>query len=234
MELKSYTKVYFVGIGGIGMSALARWFYAHDYAVAGYDRNATALTGLLIAEGIAVHYEDAIPNIPSQFQLPDTLVIYTPAIPLNCIELNYFQNTGHTLIKRAEALGVITQHTYTVAVAGTHGKTTTSSMVAHVLKCCGKNVSAFLGGITQNYNTNLLLGDKSLGIPIVVVEADEYDRSFLRLQPNISVVTTMDPDHLDIYQNESDFQNTFVEFVAKTDKNGLVIYRNDLPLEPKK
>ena len=234
MDLKSYTKVYFVGIGGIGMSALARWFYAHDYKVAGYDRTATALTSKLKEEGIEVHFEDHVKNIPHNFAFSDTLVIYTPAVPENCQELNYFKSLGNTIVKRAAVLGIITENTYTIAVAGTHGKTTTSSMVAHVLKSCGKNISAFLGGITQNYNTNLLLGDKSLGTPIVVVEADEYDRSFLKLSPNISVVTTMDPDHLDIYENAADFQNTFYEFASKTDSQGTIIYRNDLPIADQK
>ncbi len=234
MDLKSYTKIYFVGIGGIGMSALARWFYAHDYKVAGYDRTATALTSQLKEEGIDVHFEDDIKNIPSDFNSSDTLVVYTPAVPENCKELNYFKTNGNTIIKRAAVLGIITENTYTIAVAGTHGKTTTSSMIAHVLKSCGKNVSAFLGGITQNYNTNLLLGDKSLGTPIVVVEADEYDRSFLKLRPDISVVTTMDPDHLDIYENADDFHQTFYEFASKTDLKGTIIYRNDLPIAHQK
>lgn len=230
MKLSSYKKVYFIGIGGIGMSALARWFRAFDYHVAGYDRTATDLTTALAEEGIDIHFEDEISNIPSAFLSEDVLVIYTPAIPEDSLELNYFKIQGNKLIKRADALGVITDNTFTVAVAGTHGKTTTSTMVAHVLKSCGMNTSAFLGGISQNYNTNLLLGDANKPDPIVVVEADEYDRSFLKLNPNITVVTTMDPDHLDIYANEQDFVNTFFEFVAKTDVDGIVIYREDMPL----
>lgn len=230
MKLASFKKVYFIGIGGIGMSALARWFNAFKYQIAGYDRTPTDLTAELIQENINIHFEDDIALIPAVFLMEDVLVIYTPAIPEDCLELNFYKIQGNTLIKRSDALGAITANTFTIAVAGTHGKTTTSSMVAHVLKSCGKNISAFLGGITQNYNTNLLLGDASLGEHIVVVEADEYDRSFLKLSPNITVVTTMDPDHLDIYKDEADFTNTFCEFVGKTDADGVVIYREDMPL----
>ncbi|TAH24930.1 MAG: UDP-N-acetylmuramate--L-alanine ligase [Cytophagales bacterium] len=231
MNLNSYQKIYFVGIGGIGMSALARWFFAYNYSVAGYDRTATELTDQLAEEGMDIVFEDNINAISNNFKDKNVLVIYTPAIPADSEILNFYKSNGNNILKRSDVLGLITKNSYTIAIAGTHGKTTTSSMVTHVLKNAGINLSAFLGGITQNYNTNLILPDKSNQTSIVVVEADEYDRSFLKLNPDIAIITTMDPDHLDIYRDEEDFTNTFFQFVDKTANDGCLIYKSELALE---
>ncbi|HSZ26013.1 MAG TPA: Mur ligase domain-containing protein, partial [Cytophagaceae bacterium] len=181
MNLTNYKNIYFLGIGGIGMSAIARWFRAQGFVVGGYDKTATELTARLKEEGMDLHYDDQVGRIPTAFyKKEETLVVLTPAIPKENIELNYFQGNGYTILKRSQVLGLLTKEMFTIAVAGTHGKTTTSSMVAHVLKSCGVNVNAFLGGITVNYETNLLIGDKN---GIAVIEADEFDRSFLTLYP---------------------------------------------------
>src|SRR6218665_1051375 len=193
------------------MSALARYFHAMGIPVSGYDKTPTKLTDELIAEGIDIHFEDNIRLIPEEIkELPydheNILIVYTPAVPVNHSEYVFFDLNGFTMKKRSEVLGLITQDSYTIAVAGTHGKTTTSSLIAHILKTAGRDPSAFLGGITQNYKTNLLLS-KNLGnsqLPtassqLTVVEADEYDRSFLTLHPEIAVITSVDADHLDIY-----------------------------------
>lgn len=230
MSAQVVHSVYLIGIGGIGMSALARWYKANGCEVAGYDRTATVLTEQLQSEGIPIHFEDSIQNIPPAFAMKDVLVVYTPAVPKDSQELNFFQRNGNKVIKRSEALGDITKDVFTVAVAGTHGKTTTSSMIAHVLRATGKNCFAFLGGITQNYDTNLLFGDFGKPDRIMVVEADEYDRSFLRLSPDVAVITAMDPDHLDIYTDEADFVNTFNEFAAKLKEGGSLVYKKGLPL----
>jgi UDP-N-acetylmuramate--alanine ligase len=221
MELNKIHSVYFLGIGGIGMSALARYFNAMGKRVAGYDRTATALTDELISEGIEVHFEDHIRNIPAYIkELPyDTeniLIVYTPAVPKDHSEYVFFNLNGFNIKKRAEVLGMIADSARTIAVAGTHGKTTTSSLTAHILKTAGMDPSAFLGGITQNYNTNLLLS-KTLGDQrstgsarnLVVVEADEYDRSFLTLHPEIAVITSVDADHLDVYGDSQHVTESF-------------------------
>lgn len=230
MKLEKFNNVYFIGIGGIGMSALARWFRRNGYHVAGYDRTRTALTEQLEAEGMLIHYEDDVKLIPLTF-IDDALIVYTPAIPADHKELNYFKAQGRKLWKRSEILGMITEKVFTVAVAGTHGKTTTSSMVAHILKYAGKNVFAFVGGITQNYKSNLLIGDKKAGKQIMVVEADEYDRSFLKLNPSIAVITAMDPDHLDIYKDESDFVETFNLFAGQVKEEGVVFAQKSCPVK---
>ncbi len=225
MELKDIHNVYFLGIGGIGMSALARWFNANDFAVSGYDRIPSALTDALQNEGIAIHFKDDVNTISDNFKNSSTtLVVYTPAVDKNHSELNYFQNAGFTVKKRAEVLGLLTRKYFTIAVAGTHGKTTTSSMIAHVLHHSGVNTIAFVGGISQNYNSNLILNDKNEEAPIVVVEADEFDRSFLQLSPNIAIVTTVDPDHLDIYDDQADFEQTFRDFIDKIPEDGSLVY----------
>jgi UDP-N-acetylmuramate--alanine ligase len=231
VRIENIHSVYFIGIGGIGMSALARWFNTNGYKVGGYDRTSTLLTSQLQQEGMQIHFDDNIKEIPLQFLEKGTLIIYTPAIPKEHSELNYFISEKFEIKKRSEVLGMITESMFTVAVAGTHGKTTTSSMVAHLLKFAGKNVAAFLGGITQNYNTNLLLNKKG-DDAMVVVEADEYDRSFLRLHPNIAVITSMDADHLDIYENDKDFEKTFNEFAAQVTPSGILIYKTGLNLAP--
>ena len=221
MKLREIHNVYFLGIGGIGMSALARWFLQQGKRVAGYDRTSSVLTSQLEAEGMSVHFEDAVENIPSwvQEEKDQTLIIYTPAIPKDHKEYNFLMEDGFSIKKRAEVLGIITQAYFTVAVAGTHGKTTTSSMIAHILKASGRPCSAFLGGIATNYNSNLIwhTGEEQA---VVVVEADEFDRSFLWLKPNIAVVTATDADHLDIYGEHNALLQSFRDFVLNVNREG--------------
>lgn len=226
MNLSEIHKVYFLGIGGIGMSAIARWFNANGVAVSGYDKTQTTLTQALVSEGIGVHYSDSTALIPEAFHRvqDDVLVVYTPAIPKDSVQLNYLQSLGHRLFKRSEVLGLITNNYFTIAVAGTHGKTTTSSIVSHLLKSSGRNVMAFVGGISQNYQSNLLVNEvDSDEKPIVVVEADEFDRSFHHLKPNVVVLTTVDPDHLDIYHDAQEFNQGFREFLTKISVGGTLI-----------
>jgi UDP-N-acetylmuramate--alanine ligase len=230
VNLNNIHNVYFIGIGGIGMSAIARWFNANNYTVVGYDRTATALTTELINEGIQIHFEDSITHISANFTKENTLVVYTPAIPKEHTELNYFRNNGYPLKKRSEVLGLITESKFTIAVAGTHGKTTTSSMVTHLLKECGIDCSAFLGGIAANFNSNLVIGKSD----VVVVEADEFDRSFLTLSPDIAVVTSTDADHLDIYGEHSALKQSFNDFLGKIKTNGKYFYKTGLELQSDK
>ena len=222
MTFKGIHSVFFLGIGGIGMSALARWFQQEGYAVAGYDKTPSPLTDALEAEGMQVIFTDAVDSVPSQFRSTpeEVLVVWTPAIPKDSILLHFFRQ-GFQIKKRAEVLGMITKDQYTIAVAGTHGKTSTSSLVAHLLKSAGKPVTAFLGGITKNYNSNLILSGKSKEA-VVVVEADEFDRSFLHLHPNEAVLTSADPDHLDIYGDEQTILEGFRQFLALVDKKGKI------------
>lgn len=229
MELKNIQRVYLVGIGGIGMSSLARYFHHLGCVVCGYDKTSTPLTDALHHEGIQVVFEDRQDWIPMSFQQPcdGTLIIYTPAIPKDSEILNYFKNKGFELQKRSQVLGIISRGMFTIAVAGTHGKTTTSCMIAHILKDSGKDCSAFLGGISSNYNTNVLYGDND----IVVVEADEYDRSFLTLNPDTAIITSMDADHLDIYGDHSHLEESFRLFASQIKKGGVLIYKSGLPLE---
>ena len=221
MTFKGINKVYFLGIGGIGMSALARWFRHEGYPVAGYDKTPSPLTEELEKEGMQISFENSVSSIPLDFTSnpAEALVVWTPAIPKDSVLLNFFQ-ANYSLKKRSEVLGMITKDFYTIAVAGTHGKTSTSSLVAHLLKSAGKPVAAFLGGITQNYNSNLILPGKSKEATLVVVEADEFDRSFLRLHPNEAVVTSADPDHLDIYGDEATILDGFRDFMKLVDKKG--------------
>lgn len=222
MTFKGIRNIFFLGIGGIGMSALARWFQQEGYAVAGYDRTPSPLTDALEEEGMQVIFTDEVAAIPAQFRSnqDEILVVWTPAIPKDSMLLHFFQQ-GFLLRKRAEVLGMITKKQYTIAVAGTHGKTSTSSLIAHLLKSAGKPVTAFLGGITQNYNSNLILSGKSKEA-VVVVEADEFDRSFLYLHPNEVVLTSADPDHLDIYGDEQTILEAFRQFLSLVDKKGRV------------
>ncbi len=221
MMFKGIYKVYFLGIGGIGMSALARWFRHGGYPVAGYDKTPSPLTEDLEKEGMQITFTDSAAEVPFDFTTnPDeVLVVWTPAIPKDSVLLNFFQ-AHYQLKKRSEVLGMITREFHTIAVAGTHGKTSTSSLVAHLLKSAGRPVAAFLGGIAQNYNSNLILPGKSKEPTLVVVEADEFDRSFLRLFPNEAVVTSADPDHLDIYGDEATILDGFRDFVRLLDKKG--------------
>ncbi|MFC4817825.1 UDP-N-acetylmuramate--L-alanine ligase [Flavobacterium sp. GCM10023249] len=227
MNLNQIHNVYFIGIGGIGMSALARYFKFIGKKVTGYDKTLTMLTEELVASGITIHFEDDIQQIPADFTKENTLVIITPAVPKNHTEWNYFLDNDYVVKKRAEVLGIITKDTYCFAVAGTHGKTTTSSILGHVLYESGADVTAFLGGIVENYNSNLI----GTGKTITVVEADEFDRSFLHLHPNLACITSMDADHLDIYGDDASIKASFQEFADKvTDKTNLFVI-NGLPLE---
>lgn len=232
IELKNLQNIYFIGIGGIGMSALARWFQRNGFVVSGYDKTPTPLTDQLQSEGIKVHFEDNIQLIDQAIlgNPLQTLVVYTPAIPATHTELNYFKTNAFTLMKRSQVLGLITKGNFTVGVAGTHGKTTTSSMVAHILQYAERGCTAFLGGITQNYGTNLLLSEKSAEESVVVVEADEFDRSFLTLFPTIAIVTSADPDHLDIYGDKHALQKSFADYIGQIKKNGSLIIKKGLEL----
>src|SRR6476620_10958192 len=213
MNLNQIHNVYFIGIGGIGMSALARYFQNIGKTVAGYDKTPTALTDELIQSGMNIHFEDSIDAIPEDFLENNTLVIITPAVPVTHSEWNYFIERNFTIKKRAEVLGIITKDSFCFAVAGTHGKTTTSSILGHILYESGADVTAFVGGIVENYNSNLIGSGKTL----TVVEADEFDRSFLHLHPNIACITSMDADHLDIYGDTASIEASFREFADKVE-----------------
>jgi UDP-N-acetylmuramate--alanine ligase len=220
MNLNQIHNVYFIGIGGIGMSALARYFKAIGKNVSGYDKTETELTKELASIGITIHFEDDVKLIPTDFYQENTLVIITPAVPLSHSEWNYFLKRNYEVKKRAEVLGIITKDTFCFAVAGTHGKTTTSSILGHILFESGADVTAFIGGIVENYNSNLIGSGKT----ITVVEADEFDRSFLHLHPNIACVTSTDADHLDIYGNKKAIEASFHEFADKvTDKSKMFV-----------
>lgn len=225
MKLEDYHNIYFLGIGGIGMSALARWFRKKGLNVSGYDRTSTTLTMELEREGISIHYEDSVENIPAEVarEKERTLIVFTPAIPKDHLEYNHLKDGGYTIMKRSEVLGLITRGYRTIAVAGTHGKTTTSSMVAHILKVAGKNMVGFLGGITTNYNSNLVMHGEINSNTIVVVEADEFDRSFLRLFPQVAIVTSADADHLDIYGDHGTLIQSFKDFIKQINKDGSLI-----------
>ena len=221
MKLFEIQKIYFLGIGGIGMSALARYFNKRGCEIFGYDKTETELTKKLVAEGMKIHYEEDIEQIPKDLDL----VVWTPAIPLKNKELEFFQTKGHPIIKRAEALGIISRSQRTIAVAGTHGKTTTASILTHVLRTGGIDCTAFLGGIARNFESNYIEGSGDW----IVVEADEYDRSFLHLEPEIAVVLSMDPDHLDIYGDvEQMHESGFKKFAKKVKPGGQVFIKKSL------
>lgn len=224
--------VYFLGIGGIGMSALARYFLAEGKQVAGYDRTATPLTDALQTEGMDIHFEEDTVCIPAFVRDPSNkdrvVVVLTPAIPARHTELVYFQERGYSILKRAQVLGLLTARHPTYAVAGTHGKTTTSSMLAFILQTAGRNCTAFLGGISVNFQSNLLLGQPSAPHHEVVVEADEFDRSFLTLYPRAAIITSMDADHLDIYGDRDQLQQTYRDFAAQVQQDGLLLYKKGL------
>lgn len=227
MNLNQIHNVYFIGIGGIGMSALARYFKTIGKQVSGYDKMPSALTNELIESGISIHFEDNIDLIPKDFFIENTLVIITPAVPMVHSEWNYFLERGYVIKKRAEVLGIITKDTFSFAVAGTHGKTTTSSILGHILYESGVDVTAFIGGIVENYNSNLIGSGKT----VTVVEADEFDRSFLHLSPNIACITSMDADHLDIYGTSEAIEESFVEFASKIEDKSKLFITKELPLE---
>jgi UDP-N-acetylmuramate--alanine ligase len=230
VKLEQYHNIYFLGIGGIGMSALARWFMKKGLKVSGYDKTATTLTAELQKEGMNIHYEDGVAFIPKEVieQKDKTLVIFTPAIPKDHQEHNYLKEKGYTIQKRSEVLGLISKDYVTIGVAGTHGKTTTSSMVAHILKTAGKSMVGFLGGITTNYSSNLVMQGEVTKDTIAVVEADEFDRSFLRLFPKIAIVTSADADHLDIYGDHESVIQSFKEYIKQITPGGFLIIHESI------
>lgn len=224
MNLSTIHNIYLIGIGGIGMSSLALYFKSLGKNVAGYDKTPTDITKNLQEKAIEVHFEDSVDLISNVYKNSlNTLVIYTPAVPKNHTELNYFLQHKYIVLKRSEVLGEITKNTFCLAVAGTHGKTTTSTMLGHILFEAGINATSFLGGISENYNSNLILG----GAEVSVVEADEFDRSFLKLSPNIACITSMDADHLDIYGDTLEFEKSFKDFGAKISET--LIVKKGLP-----
>jgi len=241
MNILDYKLYYFLGVGGIGMSALARYFNHYGKPVYGYDKTQTELTKELEDEGIHVHYhenEQLVKELFSKYKKEEILIIYTPAVPKEHSEFIHIQTNQYNLQKRSWVLGEITKQFKTIAIAGTHGKTTTTTMVAHILKTAGIDCFAFLGGISQNYKTNLLLGDASNKDAYVVVEADEYDRSFLTLHPYITVITSVDADHLDIYGDKNAMHDTYKQFASQVQNDGFLIVKknvdNDLKLSGKR
>jgi UDP-N-acetylmuramate--alanine ligase len=241
MKILDYKLYYFLGVGGIGMSALARYFSHYGKTVVGYDKTKTALTSELEKENIAVHYhedEDLVKKLFSTYTPSDILIVYTPAVPKEHKEYQYITKSKFNILKRAQVLGEITKQFRTIAIAGTHGKTTTTTLVTHILKTAGIDCFAFLGGISKNYHTNLLLGKPGNNDAYVVVEADEYDRSFLTLHPYIAIITSVDADHLDIYSDKADMHSAYIEFTSQVKKDGFLIVKknvdNDLRLTNKR
>ena len=220
ININDIKRVYFIGIGGIGMSAIARYFKSLGKNVSGYDRTETVLTKKLVEEGIEVHYTDDVNLAP----MDTDIVVYTPAIPATHEELNHYKANNYPVLKRSDVLGIITEGSFNICVAGTHGKTTISSMVAHLLRDTGYGCNAFLGGIAANYNSNYWSHERN----VCVVEADEYDRSFLKLHPDIAVISAMDADHLDIYGTEEVMQDAFVEFTGQIKPDGQLLYKSGL------
>jgi UDP-N-acetylmuramate--alanine ligase len=223
MQLKEYKNIYFVGIGGIGMSSIARYFNNKNVNIFGYDRVKSSLCVELENEGMKIHYTEDTNQISVQKE--DTLVVYTPAIPSENTELSYFVENNYIVMKRSEVLGKITEDHFTIAIAGTHGKTTTSTMIAHILHDSGMDCTAFLGGVSTNYNSNLIFGTEK---SVVVVEADEFDRSFLTLTPDVAVITSVDADHLDIYQNKERFISAFSDFTNKIKSGGTLFLEENI------
>lgn len=219
-KLNQIQKIYFIGIGGIGMSALARYFKAKGVAVSGYDKTSTPLTRELEASGIDIHYEERVDLI----QKDTDAVVYTPAVPAQQAELVYYRENNYTVVKRSDVLQWITEASFNICIGGTHGKTTVTSMTAHLLRHTGYGCNAFLGGIAANYNTNFWSSEKN----VVVVEADEYDRSFLKLVPDVAVITAMDPDHLDIYGTPEEVVNAFIQFSQKVKPGGCLVTKYGL------
>jgi len=220
-KIDDIQKIYFIGIGGIGMSALARYFKFRGIDVSGYDRMSTPLTRELEATGIAIHYEERVELIPKDVNV----VVYTPAIPSHQAELVYYRENNYTVVKRSDVLQWITESSFNICVGGTHGKTTVTTMIAHLLRHSGYGCNAFLGGISANYQTNFWSSEKN----VVVVEADEYDRSFLKLVPDVAVITAMDPDHLDIYGTAEEVEKAFIQFSRKVKPGGCIIAKYGLP-----
>lgn len=220
INIDQITRVYFVGIGGIGMSALARFFNEKGAFVSGYDKTETALTKTLVAEGIEIHYDDNIALLDKEA----ALVVYTPAIPADHQELNWYRSNGYTVVKRSDVLQAISQQMYSITVGGTHGKTTISTMIAHILRDAQYGCNAFLGGISANYKTNYWSSENQ----VAVIEADEYDRSFLKLNPDVAVLTAMDPDHLDIYGTAAEVEAAFIQYTKNIKPDGTLWYKHGL------
>ncbi len=227
MNLSNIHTVYFIGVGGIGMSAIARYFKANHKNVLGYDKTQTEITNDLVNLDIKIYFKDDISLVNNKFDVNSTLVIYTPAVPRTHKQLTYFIDNDFKVLKRSEILGIITQNTYCLAVAGTHGKTTTTSILGHLLKECNVAMTAFLGGISENYNSNLILN----GSKVSVVEADEFDRSFLTLSPDLACITSMDADHLDIYGDVRALHQSFEDFSKKIKPKGKLFVKNGLPIK---
>jgi UDP-N-acetylmuramate--alanine ligase len=226
MKLENYRNIYFVGIGGIGMSALARYFHTMGKNVFGYDRTTTKLTAELIAEGIGITFEDDLDTIPDKFMSKeDTLIVFTPAIPKDHQQLSYFRLNNFSILKRSQVLGLLSDDLNGIGIAGTHGKTTVSTITAHIFHTSALGCNAFLGGISRNYQSNLLLSKDSSW---VILEADEFDRSFLQLHPKLALITSMDADHLDIYGDVTLMHDSFNEFALKTVARGHVIVKENL------
>ena len=241
MNILNYKLYYFLGVGGIGMSALARFFNHYKKQVAGYDKTASDLCKLLEAEGIVCHYKEDVKALEKrleQYKKDEVLIVYTPAVPTEHLEYQYLLENEYTLLKRAQVLGEITRQFKTIAIAGTHGKTTTTTLVTHLLKSAGLNCFSFMGGISKNYDTNLLLGDVNDKEAYIVVEADEYDRSFLTLHPEIALITSSDADHLDIYGDANHVREGYTLFSKQVKKDGVLIVKknvdNDLNITDKR
>ncbi|WP_321515245.1 UDP-N-acetylmuramate--L-alanine ligase [Marinifilum fragile] len=229
MKLEDFKKIYFVGIGGIGMSAIARYFHSIGKNVFGYDRTSTKLTGELIEEGINITFEDDLDTIPNEFlNKENTLVVFTPAIPKDHQQLSYFRLNSFTIMKRSQVLGLLSDDLNGIGIAGTHGKTTVSTITAHIFNKSKMGCNAFLGGISRNYQSNLLVSKDS---PWVILEADEFDRSFLQLHPKIALITSMDADHLDIYGDKSELVKSFQEYAGQIKQDGILVYKKGLHIE---
>ena len=228
MQIKDFKNIYFVGIGGIGMSAIARYFHSIGKNVFGYDRTSTKLTSELKEEGLRITFEDDFYTIPTEFMNKEnTLVVFTPAIPKDHQQLSYFRLNNFTIMKRSQVLGLLSDNLNGVGIAGTHGKTTVSTITAHIFKTSALGCNAFLGGISRNYQSNLLLSKDS---PWVILEADEFDRSFLQLHPKIALITSMDADHLDIYGDKSELEKSFCEFASQIKTDGILVHKKGLTL----
>jgi UDP-N-acetylmuramate--alanine ligase len=221
--LKDIRHICFIGIGGIGMSALARYFHSLGKKVSGYDRTPSSITCDLEALGMEIHYEDSVEKAPKDVQA----VVYTPAVPADHSDLAWYRAQGYPVLKRSDVLQLISEHAYNICVAGTHGKTTISTLIAHILRDSGYGCNAFLGGISGNYDTNFWSHERN----VCVIEADEYDRSFLKLSPDVAVISAMDPDHLDIYGTAEEMEDAFIGFVRKIRKGGLLLTRKGLKRE---
>jgi UDP-N-acetylmuramate--alanine ligase len=220
MPISKIKSVYFIGIGGIGMSALARYFHSKAVKVSGYDKTETSLTKELVTSGIEIHYDERVDLIPKEVEL----VVYTPAVPKEHKELVFYQQNGFKVVKRSDVLQMISESSFNICIAGTHGKTTITTMVAHLLRHTGYGCNAFLGGISVNYGTNFWSSERN----VCVIEADEYDRSFLKLSPDVAIITAMDPDHLDIYGTAGEMENAFIEFSSRVKAGGLLLSKHGL------